>query len=80
MDYKTSNITLIEWFEAVRRRPDLYIGAEEADRSQRVGLLEYVVNDITRQRPQEVRILLWREDAITVRWQPPANQAVRSPG
>jgi DNA gyrase/topoisomerase IV subunit B len=36
MDYKTSNITLIEWFEAVRRRPDLYIGAEEADRSQRV--------------------------------------------
>jgi len=37
----------------------MYIGADW-DRA------ECVVRDITRQRPQEVRVLLWREDAITI--------------
>jgi len=67
MDYKTpSGITIIEGLEAPRRRPDLYIGFEEAGRSRRVRLLEYVVSHITHEAPQEVRVLLWRDDAVTV--------------
>jgi DNA gyrase subunit B len=72
MDYKTSDgITVLRGLEAVRRRPHLYIGPETADRSQRARLLEAVLSSITVERPQEVRVLLWREGAITVAYDGP---------
>jgi DNA gyrase subunit B len=68
MTYKTSGgITILEGLEAVRRRPAQYIGAEGQHRSPRARLLELAVTDIAWEwRPQEVRILLWREDAVTI--------------
>ena len=68
MAYKTSDgITVLEGLEAVRRRPALYIGGEDEHPSPRARLLELAVTDIAWEwRPQEVRILLWREDAVTI--------------
>jgi tetratricopeptide (TPR) repeat protein len=39
---------------------------EEADRSLRERLLEYVISEITHELPKEVRVLLWREGAVTI--------------
>jgi hypothetical protein len=64
MNYKTSDgITIIEGLEAVRRRPSMYIGAGEADRSPQSQLLEYVVSDIARELPRQ-------------RWQHAKNRAL----
>lgn len=58
-------ITVIEGLEAVRRRPAMWIGADH--RSSRARLLELAVTDIAWEwRPQQVRILLWREDGVTI--------------
>jgi DNA gyrase/topoisomerase IV subunit B len=67
MDYRTlDSITVLEGLQAVRRRPALYIGAEETDRSPPARMLEYVVSEIAQELPREVRVLLWREGAVTV--------------
>lgn len=59
-------ITILEGLDAVRRRPAMYIGGEDVHPSLRVRLLEYVVSGIAHERPQELRILLWSEDAVTI--------------
>ena len=68
MTYKTSDgITVLAALEAVRRRPALYIGGEDEHPSPRAQLLELAVTDIAlERRPQEVRILLWREGVVTI--------------
>jgi len=66
MEYNASDIEVLVGTEAVRRRPQMYIGGEDLHPSPRVRLLEYVVKEIAEERPQEVRILLWRKDAITI--------------
>jgi DNA gyrase/topoisomerase IV subunit B len=66
MAYKAHGITVLEGLEAVRRRPAMYIGGEEVHPSPRVRLLEYAVIEIALERPKEVRILLWGEDAVTI--------------
>ena len=67
MDYKGPHgIIILEGIEAVRRRPEMYIGGVEVHPSPRVRLLEYVVDDITHEPQAEVRILLWCEGAITI--------------
>jgi hypothetical protein len=67
--YKTqSDITIIEGLEAIRRRPALYIGAEEPGRSPPRRLLEGFVGAIANDTPppQEIRVRLWSGSAITV--------------
>ena len=68
MAYKTSDgITVLEGLEPVRRRPAMYIGGEDEHPSPRARLLELAVTDIAyERRPQEVRILLWREGVVTI--------------
>ncbi|MBX3192698.1 MAG: hypothetical protein KF819_37285 [Labilithrix sp.] len=67
--YKTAHgITVLEGLEAVRHRPTMYIGAEEPGRSLRARLLEWVVDGVAHDTPtpDEVRVLVWRDGAITV--------------
>lgn len=60
-------ITVLEGLEAVRRRPAKFIGIENQHQLWRAKLLELTVADIAWEwGPQEVRILLWREDAVTI--------------
>ena len=67
MDYKGAHgIIIVEGLEAVRRRPEMYIGGVEVHPSPRVRLLEYVVDDIAHEPQAEVRIALWCEGAITI--------------
>src|SRR5262245_54337964 len=66
MEYKASDITVIEGLEAVRRRPAMYIGGEDVHPSPRVRLLEYVASEIAHEPQAEVRILLWCKDTITI--------------
>lgn len=67
--YKTSQgITVLEGLEAVRHRPAMYIGADEPGRSLRTRLLEWVVDGVAHDTPipEEVRVVLWRDGAMTV--------------
>src|SRR5262245_64328267 len=67
MAYKGPHgITILEGLDPVRLRPAMYIGGEDVHPSPRVRLREYAVSEIAHERPQEVRILLWREDAVTI--------------
>jgi DNA gyrase/topoisomerase IV subunit B len=66
MEYKASDITVMEGLEAVRRRPAMYIGGEDVHPSPRVRLLEYVVSEIAHEPQADVRVLLWCEDTITI--------------
>ena len=65
MDYKHLNG---QGLEPIRRRPGMYIGAADADRSAQARLLEAVVRGVAQNTPppRETRILLWREAAVTV--------------
>jgi DNA gyrase/topoisomerase IV subunit B len=66
-DKTAGRITVLEGVAAVRLRPELYIGAQDEPPSQRARLLELAVTEIAWEwRPQEIRILLWREDAVTI--------------
>src|SRR6516162_7090489 len=83
MAYKGPHgIMILEGLDPVRRRPAMYIGADEAQRSTRALLLEYVVNDITHGSPPEVSysVVAPRRRHHCVRWQPPANRALWSSG
>jgi DNA gyrase subunit B len=67
--YKTAQgITVLEGLEAVRHRPAMYIGADEPGRSLRTRLLEWVVDGVAHDTPppEEVRVFLWRDGAMTV--------------
>jgi DNA gyrase/topoisomerase IV subunit B len=67
MDYKGPyGINVLEGLEVVRRRPGMFIGAAEEHPSPRARLVEYLVSNIAQELAQEVRILLWREGAVTV--------------
>lgn len=69
MDYKTRDgITIIEGLEVVRRRPAMYIGAEEPGRTLTSRLLEFMVDGVAHDTPSpsEIRVLLWRERATTI--------------
>jgi DNA gyrase/topoisomerase IV subunit B len=66
MAYKhSSGVTTLAGLDPIRRRPAMYIGGEDVH-SARVRLLEYAVSEIAQGPPQEIRILLWREDAATI--------------
>jgi DNA gyrase/topoisomerase IV subunit B len=69
--YKTQDgLTIIEALEPIQRRPAMYIGAEEPDRSPSHRLLEGLVDAIANDTPppHEIRIRLWNGSAITVAW------------
>jgi DNA gyrase/topoisomerase IV subunit B len=79
-DKTLDGISVLEGLEAVRRRPAMYIGAEDEHPSLRARLLELAVTDIAWEwRPQEVRILLWREDAVTIAYDGRPPRAKASP-
>jgi DNA gyrase subunit B len=66
-DNTADRITVLEGLEAVRRRPAMYIGAQHEHPSPYAQLLELAVSSIVWEwRPQEVRILLWSDDAVTI--------------
>ena len=69
MDHKTRDgLTIIEGIEVIRRRPAMYIGPEEPGRTLPSRLLELIVDGVAHDTPppQEIRVLLWCDRAITV--------------
>ncbi len=61
-------ITVLEGLECIRVRPAMYIGSEEPGHSLRKRLLELVVDRVARDtpRPEELRLILWRQGVMTV--------------
>ena len=66
MAYNARDIEILQGLDAVRRRTAMYIGGEDVHPNPRVRLLEATVRAIVRERPQEIRVLLWRDDVVTV--------------
>ena len=64
-------LTIIEGLEPIRRRPAMYVGAEEPGRSLSHRLLEGLVDAIANDTPppHEIRVQLWSGSAITVAWE-----------
>lgn len=60
-------LTFLEGLEAVRLRPGMWIGGDDEQPSRRVRLLAVAITDIALEsRPQQIRIGLWGEDAVTI--------------
>ena len=66
VDKTSDRIPILEGLEPIRKRPAMYIGADRDRSVRRAALLEYVISMIADERPPEVRILLWREDTVTI--------------
>lgn len=67
--YKARNgLTIIEALEPVRRRPALYIGAEEPGQSPAYRLLELFVDAVAHDTPppKEIRVRLWSDSVVSV--------------
>jgi DNA gyrase/topoisomerase IV subunit B len=67
-EYKTRDgVTMIEGLEAVRRRPEVYIGAEPNERSASTRLLELAVSGLSKDtpKPTELRVTVCN-DAVVV--------------
>ena len=68
MSYRTADgLPLVEGLDVIRRRPAMYLGGDKVG-SARERLLEIVVEGVAHETPlpQEVRVLLWCEDTVTV--------------
>lgn len=66
-DMSADKITVLEGLESARLRPAQHIGADDQHQSPRANVLELAVTDIAWEwQPQEVRILLWRDNAVTI--------------
>jgi DNA gyrase subunit B len=67
-DKTKDGIILRSWFEAVRLRPGMYVGADNTGRSTPALLLRAVLDTVACDTPppQEIRALLWRDQAVTV--------------
>jgi topoisomerase-4 subunit B len=68
--YTARDIEIIEGLDVIRRRPDMFIGPAEPDRSPALRLPNALVDAIASlvPSPQEIRVQLWRKSTITVAW------------
>jgi DNA gyrase/topoisomerase IV subunit B len=69
--YKTRDgLVILEGLDAIRRRPQMYIGPAQPGRSPSQNLLELLVSAIADDTPspKEVRVQLWRDATVTVAW------------
>ena len=67
-EYKTRDgVSMIEGLEAVRRRPEVYLGAEPSERTPSTRLLELVVGGLAKDTPppSEIRVTVCN-DAVVV--------------
>jgi len=64
-EYGAKDIKVLRPREAVRWRLHMYIGGENESLSPRVRLLECAVRNLAT-GPLEIRLLLWRDDAVTI--------------
>lgn len=68
VEYKTRDgVSMIEGLEAVRRKPEAYLGPEPNERSGSMRLLDLVTVGLAKDtpRPTEIRIMVWN-DAVTI--------------
>ncbi|UFX47343.1 hypothetical protein HAP47_0012010 [Bradyrhizobium sp. 41S5] len=68
--YTMRDIEIIEGLDIIRRRPDMYIGTVEPDRSSALRLPSAVVDAIANLEPspKEICVGLWSQSTITVAW------------
>ncbi|MGY3587301.1 DNA gyrase/topoisomerase IV subunit B [Bradyrhizobium sp. USDA 4341] len=68
--YTMRDIEIIEGLDIIRRRPDMFIGTVEPDRSSALRLPSAVVDAIANLEPspKEIRVRLWSQSTITVAW------------